>query len=123
MTMNLRCDDTFVQDRGWYAASERYANFLRHHKQGKVLFLELGVGNNTPGIIKYPFWRYTMENPDAIYVCINHGQAYAPLEIAERSICLNADIAFVLSELQSKPVCERCLSPVSPCSCESFKGL
>lgn len=123
MTMNLRCDDTFVQDRGWYAASERYANFLRHHKQGKVLFLELGVGNNTPGIIKYPFWRYTMENPDAIYVCINHGQAYAPLEIAERSICLNADIAFVLSELQSKPVCERYLSPVSPCSCESFKGL
>lgn len=118
MTMNLRCDDTFVQDRGWYAAQERYADFLRRHKQGKVLYLELGVGNNTPVIIKYPFWRYTLENPDAVYACINHGQAYAPREIAERSICLDADIGFVLPELQSKPACERCLSPVSPCSCE-----
>ena len=95
----LRCDDTFVQDRGWYAASERYADFLRQHKQGKVLFLELGVGNNTPGIIKYPFWRYTLENPDATYVCVNNGQAYAPREIAVRSVCLDADIGMILSAL------------------------
>ena len=99
MTMNLRCDDTFVQDRGWYAASERYADFLRQHKQGKVLFLELGVGNNTPGIIKYPFWRYTLGNPDATYVCVNNGQAYAPREIAVRSVCLDADIGMILSAL------------------------
>lgn len=99
MTMNLRCDDTFVQDRGWYAAQERYADFLRKHKQSKVLFLELGVGNNTPGIIKYPFWRYTLENPDAVYVCINYGRAYAPHEIEERSVCLNMDIGQVLTAI------------------------
>ena len=99
MTMNLRCDDTFVQDRGWYAASERYADFLSWHKQGKVLYLELGVGNNTPVIIKYPFCRYTLENPDAVYVCINHGQAYAPREIVDRSICLNMDIGQVLAAI------------------------
>lgn len=92
MTMNLRCDDTFVQDRGWYAAQERYADFLRRHKQGKMLYLELGVGHNTPGIIKYPFWRYTLENPEAVYACVNAGQAYAPREIADRSICLDMDI-------------------------------
>ena len=97
MTMNLRCDDTFVQDRGWYAASERYADFLRRHKGGKVLFLELGVGNNTPGIIKYPFWRYTMENPKATYACINNERAFSPREIADRSIYIYEDIGAVLS--------------------------
>ena len=99
MTMNLRCDDSFVQDREWYAAQERYADFLRQHKRGKVLYLELGVGSNTPVIIKYPFWRYTLENPDAIYVCINNGQAYAPREIADRSVCLNMDIGQVLTAI------------------------
>ena len=99
MTMNLRCDDTFVQDEGWYAAQSRYSDYVRRHSRGRMLYLELGVGNNTPGIIKYPFWKYTLENPDAVYVCINAGQAYAPREIAERSICLDADIGRVLSEL------------------------
>ena len=99
MTMNLRCDDTFVQDEGWYAAQSRYSDYVRRHSRGRMLYLELGVGNNTPGIIKYPFWKYTLENPDAGYVCINAGQAYAPREIAERSICLDADIGRVLSEL------------------------
>ena len=99
MTMNLRCDDTFVQDEGWYAAQSRYSDYVRRHSRGRMLYLELGVGNNTPGIIKYPFWKYTLENPDAVYVCINVGQAYAPREIAERSICLDADIGRVLSEL------------------------
>ncbi len=96
MTMNLRCDDTFVQDRGWHAAAERYSNFVRQHNHGKILYLELGVGTNTPGIIKYPFWRFTLENPEAVYACINQGQAYAPREISERSICLDADIHIVL---------------------------
>ena len=101
MTMNLRCDDTFVQDRGWYTAQSRYVGFLQRHKQSKVLFWELGVGNNTPVIIKYPFWRYTLENQEAVYACVNLGQAYAPREIAERSVCLDADIGFVLSKLKS----------------------
>lgn len=100
MTMNLRCDDTFVQDEGWYAAAERYEDFLLRHKHGNVLYLELGVGNNTPVIIKYPFWKYTLENPDATYVCVNYGQAYAPREIVDRSVCLDADIRLILSELK-----------------------
>lgn len=99
MTMNLRCDDTFVQDRGWYAASERYSNFIRQYGRGKILYLELGVGNNTPVIIKYPFWRMTAQNPEARYVCINLGEHRCPAEIQPRSICMDADIHKVLSAL------------------------
>lgn len=104
MTMNLRCDDTFVQDEGWFSAQSRYADFVRRNRKGRILYLELGVGNNTPAIIKYPFWNYTMENPNAIYACVNLGQAYAPKEIAERSICLDGDIGRILSELKQKAV-------------------
>lgn len=99
MTMNLRADNTFVQDDGWYRASERYADFLRRHKGTKVLFLELGVGMNTPGIIKYPFWQMTAENPKAAYACVNLGGAYAPTEIKDRSLCVNADIGAVFQQL------------------------
>lgn len=99
MTMNLRCDDTFVQDEGWYQAAERYQAFLRIHQCGKVLYLELGVGNNTPAIIKYPFWKYTLENPDAIYACVNFGQAYAPHRIVQNSICIDGDIGEILGIL------------------------
>ena len=99
MTMNLRADNTFVQDDGWYRASERYSDFLRRHKGLNVLFLELGVGINTPGIIKYPFWQMTAQNPKAVYACINYGEAYAPSKIAERSICIDADIGAVLEQL------------------------
>ncbi|MCM1335036.1 MAG: Sir2 silent information regulator family NAD-dependent deacetylase [Bacteroides sp.] len=93
MTMNLRADDTFVQDEGWYEASERYADFLRRHRGIKLLLLELGVGYNTPTIIKFPFWRMTAENPNAFYACINFGEAYCPDELKPRVLCLNADIA------------------------------
>lgn len=99
MTMNLRCDDTFVQDEGWYAAQSRYSDFVRRHKHEKVLYLELGVGNNTPGIIKYPFWKYTVRNPRAVYVCINEKEAFAPSEIKKKSICIEGDIGEVLERL------------------------
>ena len=92
MSMNLRADHTFVEDEGWHVASERYAQFLRRHKDVKTLFLELGVGYNTPGIIKYPFWQYTYRWSDAFYVCINRGQADAPSEIRAKSVCLDADL-------------------------------
>ena len=100
MTMNLRCDTTFVQDEGWYAASNRYEDFIRRRQGMRILFLELGVGSNTPGIIKYPFWQMTYQNPKAVYVCINYGEAYAPKEIGERSICIDGDIGEVLKELK-----------------------
>ena len=100
MTMNLRADDTFVEDAGWHTAAERYSEFLRRHEGQKILFLELGVGGNTPVIIKYPFWRYTAQNPKAAYACINYGEAFAPNEIAKRSICIDSDIGAVLKKLK-----------------------
>lgn len=99
MTMNLRSDNKFVEDEDWHRAAERYENFLRTREGQKILFLELGVGYNTPVIIKYPFWQMTAKNPDATYACINQGQAVCPREIARQSICINADIAPVLSSL------------------------
>lgn len=92
MSMNLRSDDTFVEDEGWHTAAGRYRQFLRSRRHQSVLFLELGVGYNTPGIIKYPFWQMTAENPKAIYACINDGQAVCPKEIEGQSICINGDI-------------------------------
>ena len=100
MTMNLRADDTFVQDEGWYKASERYTGFIRSHQGMKVLYLELGVGYNTPGIVKFSFWRMTAENPWAVYACVNLGEAKAPREIANRSICIDVDIGEVLKKLK-----------------------
>lgn len=99
MTMNLRCDHLFVQDEGWYAAAKRYEEFICRHKNKHVLFLELGVGANTPGIIKYPFWRMTAENEKAVYACVNYGEAACPEEIEKRSVCINRDLSAVLAEL------------------------
>ena len=99
MTMNLRADDTFVQDGGWYAAAERYQAFLRRHAGLAVLYLELGVGMNTPGIIKYPFWRMTRENPRAVYACVNQQEAYVPREIRDRAVCVAGDIGDALRRL------------------------
>lgn len=99
MTMNLRCDDTFVEDEGWHKAAERYSEFLRRHRELKTLFLDLGTGMNTPGIIKFPFWRMAHEWPDATYACVNLGEACAPREIEAKSICIDADIGSVLKQL------------------------
>ncbi len=96
MTMNLRCDDAFVQDEGWYKAAGRYEDFLRRHTGLHILFLEVGVGANTPGIIKYPFWQMTYQNPKAVHACVNLGEAFAPSEIKDRSICVDGDIGEVL---------------------------
>ena len=92
MTTNLRCDDKFVEDAGWHQAAYRYKKFLSRHLDDEMVFLELGVGGNTPGIIKYPFWRMTAENPKATYICVNQGQAFVPEEIANQSITLDMDI-------------------------------
>ena len=99
LTMNLRSDNKFVEDEGWHRAAERYENFLRTHAGQKILFLELGVGYNTPVIIKYPFWQMTAKNPNAIYACINQGQAVCPQEIEQQAICINIDLGNALQEL------------------------
>ena len=102
MSMNLRCDGTFVEDEGWSEAAARYADFVRTRKAdctGNVLFLELGVGANTPGIIKYPFWQMTAQNKNAVYACVNNGEAVCPRDIASQSICINGDIGEVLKEI------------------------
>lgn len=98
LTMNLRSDDKFVEDEGWHRAAERYENFLRTRAGGKILFLELGVGYNTPVIIKYPFWQMTAKKPNATYACINNGQTICPPEIRHKSICINDDISNVVYE-------------------------
>ena len=100
MAMNLRSDDTFVEDLGWNEAASRYVNWVQSHEGQKLLLLELGVGSNTPGIIKYPFWRLTAQNPNATYVCINFGEAECPKQIEDRAILVNADIADVIEAMR-----------------------
>lgn len=99
MTMNLRCDDTFVQDEGWNQAYLRYEDFIRRHQNLKTVYLELGVGNNTPVIIKYPFWKYTNQNKKAIYACINLGNNFCPNEIKKQAILIDNDIDLVINDL------------------------
>lgn len=99
LTMNLRSDDTFVEDEGWDRAAQRYNEFLRT-RDGKILFLELGVGYNTPSIIKYPFWQMTANNPDAIYACINYGEAIYPEEIQAQAIGIDSDIGQAIEDLR-----------------------
>ena len=99
MKVNLRADETFVEDEGWHAASERYTEFIRRHKDGNVLFLDLGSGGNTPVIFKIPFIRWTMQNPNAVYATVNLGEAFTVDQIKDRSIVIDADIADVLNQL------------------------
>ncbi len=100
MAMNLRADDSFVEDEGWHKASAAYSDFLRNHTGGHVLYLELGVGANTPVIIKYPFWAMTLENPQAVYACLNYNEAVCPKKIEPQSICIDGDILDILQALK-----------------------
>lgn len=97
--MNLRSDDSFVEDEGWHRASAAYSEFLKSHQGRHVLFLEIGVGMNTPVIIKYPFWQMTDANPNAVYACLNYNEAYCPEQIAKRSICIDGDCGDVIRKL------------------------
>ena len=99
VTNNLRADDSFVEDEGWHRASAAYSGFLRRHQGLKVVFLEMGVGNNTPVIIKYPFWVMTKENRNASYACLNYREAYCPKQIEQQSVCIDGDTAEILKEL------------------------
>ena len=101
LTMNLRSDDRFVEDEGWHKAARRYDEFNKTHK-GKVLYLELGVGYNTPVIIKYPFWQRTFDNPQATYACINFDEAVCPEQIEDKAILIEGDIGEVLEDLKGE---------------------
>lgn len=100
VTLNLRSDDNFAEDKGWKTASNYYAEFLKRHENLNILFLELGVGENTPVIIKYPFWQMTYENKNSTYACINYKEAFCSKAIENRSICIDGDIGNVLNELK-----------------------
>lgn len=102
VTMNLRSDDSFVEDEGWNLAAKRYEEYLDAHERGRILYLELGVGSNTPVIIKFPFWKMTMANPDALYVCLNYGEAYCPRQIEDQAVCLDGDIGEILQALKDE---------------------
>ena len=99
MTMNLRIDNSFVEEEGWHLAAQRYHEFLRRHSSLRTLYLELGVGHNTPSIIKYSFWEKTMQQPQSTYACINLDDAYAPEEIQTQSICIHGDIGKILEQI------------------------
>ena len=107
MAMNLRADDTFVEDEGWHAAARRYEAFLRRCQGKRVLFLELGVGGNTPVIIKYPFWKMTLQNKNSAYACINQEDTYVPGEIRRRSVCITGDIGMILKRLPTATLCNQ----------------
>lgn len=100
MSMNLRSDNTFVEDAGCQEHARLYTDFMREHAWGRVLYLELGVGYNTPGIIKYPFWQRVARNRRATYACLNVGEAVVPEELADQSILVDGDIARTLRDLR-----------------------
>ena len=99
VTMNLRADDSFVEDEGWHKASAAYAEFIRRHENLHTLYLEIGVGANTPVIIKYPFWAMTAANPKAIYACLNYNEAFCPKQIEQQAICIDGDTWELLKAL------------------------
>lgn len=99
MSMNLRSDETFVEDDGWNAAAKRYQDFLEKHKNAKTLFLELGVGENTPGIIKYPFWNFVYKNKNAFYAAVNMEEMEVPAEIKACSVLIKGDIFDIIKKL------------------------
>ena len=102
VTMNLRSDDTFIEDAGWHKAANAYSDFIRRHENLHVLYLELGVGANTPMIVKYPFWQMTDANEKAVYACLNHGEAYCPKQIEKRAICINGDIGETINSIEEQ---------------------
>ena len=102
VTMNLRSDDSFVEDEGWHRASAAYSDFIHRHDNMHTLFFEIGVGANTPVIIKYPFWQMTNDNPKAVYACLNYNEAFCPKQIEKQSICLEGDAGVILDLMLSQ---------------------
>lgn len=99
MEMNLRCDQYFVEDEAWHEAEQRFGEYLRKCEDKKTVLLELGVGFNTPVIIKFGFHNATRKNKSATYICVNLFEAAAPSDIMDRSICIQSDCGKVIEDL------------------------
>ncbi|MGN1140860.1 MAG: Sir2 family NAD-dependent protein deacetylase [Oliverpabstia sp.] len=99
MDFNLFWDDTFVRDKGWHIAHERYLKYLENHQKGFILYLELGVGFNSPGVIKVPFWNMAAQNPESVFASVNLTLPCCPEFLQDRSIILQADIDRVITDL------------------------
>lgn len=100
MAMNLRCDNYFVEDEAWHEAADRYAGFLEQHKDKKVVLLELGVGFNTPIIIRFPFEKMVRENSSYSLIRLNMDEAVVPESFGERAIGIGGDMAKAITDIR-----------------------
>ena len=100
MAMNLRCDNYFVEDEAWHEAADRYAGFLEQHKDKKVVLLELGVGFNTPIIIRFPFEKMVRENSSYSLIRMNMDEAVVPESFGKRAIGIGGDMAKAITDIR-----------------------
>lgn len=103
MTMNLRCDQYFVQDEAWYQAEKRFGDFLNEalKSQKNLLLLELGVGFNTPTIIRFPFEKLVKENKQVNLIRLNLNEAVIPESIEQQAVGINKDIKQTIKDLHT----------------------
>lgn len=102
MEMNLRVDDCFVEDENWHAAEERFSRFLSECVDGKTVLLELGVGFNTPTIIRFPFEKLTRQHQNISLVRLSRSKAMVPASLGSRAVGINADMAQSITDLAAK---------------------
>lgn len=100
MAMNLRCDNYFVEDEAWHEAADRYAGFLEQNKDKKVVLLELGVGFNTPIIIRFPFEKMVRENSSYSLIRMNMDEAVVPESFGKRAIGIGGDMAKAITDIR-----------------------
>ena len=100
MAMNLRCDNYFVEDEAWHEEADRYAGFLEQNKDKKVVLLELGVGFNTPIIIRFPFEKMVRENSSYSLIRLNMDEAVVPESFGKRAIGIGGDMAKAITDIR-----------------------
>lgn len=101
MTMHLRCDRYFVEDENWHEAAGRYHDFLKKIEKKNAVLLELGVGFNTPTIIRFPFEKMVRENKGLSLIRLNMNEAFVPESFGNRAIGIGGDMAKVISDLSN----------------------
>ncbi len=99
MEMNLRCDDFFVEDEAWHEAANRYVDFLKEVKEKNVVLLELGVGFNTPTIIRFPFEKMVRENASYSLIRLNMDEAVVPESFEKRAVGIGGDMAKAITDI------------------------